>query len=69
VGLELVRYAAAHARKPFFAIGGLHAANIAPVLEAGARRAVVLRAIAGAEDPQAAARELRQRLDAYALDA
>jgi thiamine-phosphate pyrophosphorylase len=69
VGLELVRYAAAHARKPFFAIGGLHAGNIAPVLEAGARRAVVLRAIAGAEDPQAAARELRERLDAYALDA
>jgi thiamine-phosphate pyrophosphorylase len=69
VGLELVRYAAAHARKPFFAIGGLHAGNIAPVLEAGARRAVVLRAIAGAEDSEVAARELRERLDAYALDA
>jgi thiamine-phosphate pyrophosphorylase len=69
VGLELVRYAAAHARKPFFAIGGLHAGNLAPVLDAGARRAVVLRAISAAADPQAAARELRERLDAHALDA
>ena len=69
VGLELVHYAAAHARKPFFAIGGLHAGNIDPVLAAGARRAVVLRAISGAADPQAAARELRDRLDAHALDA
>jgi thiamine-phosphate pyrophosphorylase len=69
VGVELVRYAARHARRPFFAIGGLHAGNLAPVLEAGARRAVVLRAIAGASDPQAAARELREMLDAHPLDA
>ena len=68
VGIELVRYAAGHARTPFFAIGGLHAGNLAPVLEAGARRAVVLRAIAAASDPQAASRELRELLDAYELD-
>jgi len=30
---------------------------------------VVLRAIAGASDPQAAARELREMLDAHPLDA
>jgi len=69
VGLELVRYAAEHARKPFFAIGGLHARNIGEALDAGARRAVVLRAIAGAEDPQSAARELRGQLDARPLHA
>jgi thiamine-phosphate pyrophosphorylase len=68
VGLELVRYAAENARTHFFAIGGLHAGNLAPALEAGARRAVVLRAIAAASDPQAAARELRGLLDAYELD-
>ena len=68
VGIELVRYAAKHARRPFFAIGGLHAGNLTPVLEAGARRAVVLRAIAAASDTQAAARELRMLLDAYELD-
>jgi thiamine-phosphate pyrophosphorylase len=68
VGLELVRYAAEHARAPFFAIGGLHAGNLAAVLEAGARRAVVLRAVAAASDPRSAARELRALLDAYELD-
>ena len=62
VGLELVRYAAANARVPFFAIGGLNAGNIGEVTEAGATRVVVLRAIADAADPEAAARELRTKL-------
>jgi thiamine-phosphate pyrophosphorylase len=68
VGVELVRHAAARASKPFFAIGGLDAGNLHEVLSAGARRAVVLRAIADAEDPEAAARELRAQLDAYPLE-
>ncbi|HUA74983.1 MAG TPA: thiamine phosphate synthase [Solirubrobacteraceae bacterium] len=63
VGTELVAYAAANAKVPFFAIGGLNAANLHEVLTAGATRAVVLRAIADAEDPEAAARELRGLLD------
>jgi len=69
VGLELVRYAAAHCTAPFFAIGGLHAGNLEDVLAAGASRAVVLRAIAEAKDPQRAARELRTQLDARAKHA
>jgi thiamine-phosphate pyrophosphorylase len=68
VGVELVRYAAAHAPRPFFAIGGLDAENLEEVLSAGARRVVVLRAIAGADDPQAAARALREQIDAHPLD-
>ncbi len=40
VGLELVRYAAAHAPVPFFAIGGLDARNLGEAIDAGARRAV-----------------------------
>jgi thiamine-phosphate pyrophosphorylase len=64
VGIELVRYAVANAPVPFFAIGGLNLANIAEVTAAGATRAVVLRAIADAADPQAAARELRAALGA-----
>jgi thiamine-phosphate pyrophosphorylase len=68
VGVELVRYAASHAPAPFFAIGGLDADNLEEVLAAGARRVVVLRAIAGAHDPQAAARALRKQLDAHPLD-
>jgi len=62
VGVELVRYAAANARVPFFAIGGLNASNVADVRAAGAERIVVLRAIAEAADPEAAARELRGML-------
>jgi thiamine-phosphate pyrophosphorylase len=64
--VELVRYAVAHAPVPFFAIGGLNLANIGEVVAAGATRAVVLRAIADAADPQAAARELRAALGAPA---
>ena len=59
VGVELVRHAAEHAEVPFFAIGGISADNVAAVLAAGARRVAVVRAIARAVDPAAAARELR----------
>jgi thiamine-phosphate pyrophosphorylase len=69
VGLELVRYAAAHAPVPFFAIGGIDATNASGVIEAGARRLCVLRAIAAAADPERAARELHASLDAHPLGA
>ena len=64
VGLELIRYAAAHAPVPFFAIGGLNEDNLGQAVRAGARRACVLRAIAAAEDPRRAAQTLREQLDA-----
>jgi thiamine-phosphate pyrophosphorylase len=63
VGLGPVRHAAAHARVPWFAIGGLDAGNIGEAIAAGARRVVVVRAITEATDPQAAARALRAELD------
>jgi len=66
VGLELVRYAAAHAPVPFFAIGGLDKGNLGDVLEAGAERACVVRAITEAADPERAARELRELIDFHA---
>jgi thiamine-phosphate pyrophosphorylase len=69
VGLELVRYAADHACVPFFAIGGIDAANAPEAIEAGAQRLCVLRAIAAAETPEHAARELRELLDAHPLGA
>ena len=60
VGLDLVRYAAAHASaKPWFAIGGIDAANASAVYDAGAARIVVVRAIRDADDPRAAAAALR----------
>jgi thiamine-phosphate pyrophosphorylase len=60
VGLELISHAAAHAPHPFFAIGGIDASNAARVIGAGAERICVVRAICDAEDPTAAAEELRQ---------
>jgi thiamine-phosphate pyrophosphorylase len=62
VGLELVRYAAANARMPWFAIGGIDRTNVEEVVAAGATRIAVVRAIADAADPEAAARELRAAL-------
>jgi thiamine-phosphate pyrophosphorylase len=62
VGLELVRYAASHARVPWFAIGGIDATNAADVVAAGAPRLAVVRAIGDAADPEGAARALRRLL-------
>jgi thiamine-phosphate pyrophosphorylase len=66
-GLGLVRAAAQldsalGSDKPWFAIGGIDAQRLPEVLEAGARRIVVVRAITAAEDPRAAAQQLRSAL-------
>ncbi len=62
VGLELVRYAAGHARVPWFAIGGIDASNVHDVVAAGAQRIAVVRAIGDARDPERTAAELRAAL-------
>lgn len=62
VGLELVEHAARSVRKPWFAIGGIDAQNIGEVVTAGARRAVVVRAIRDADDPRAVASALKSSL-------
>jgi thiamine-phosphate pyrophosphorylase len=72
-GLELVRATAELASgaedsatsgrdKPWFAIGGIDEERLPEVLDAGARRIVVVRAITGADDPTAAAQRLKARL-------
>ncbi|WP_025736964.1 thiamine phosphate synthase [Mycobacterium genavense] len=64
-GLGLVRTAAAlQTATPWFAIGGIDAQRLPEVLEAGARRIVVVRAITTAADPRAAADRLRSALRA-----
>jgi thiamine-phosphate pyrophosphorylase len=64
-GLEYVAHAAAAApATPWFAIGGIDAGTIGPVVAAGARRVVVVRAITESGDPEAAARGLRAALEA-----
>ncbi|WP_345711453.1 thiamine phosphate synthase, partial [Kineococcus glutinatus] len=63
VGTDLVRRAAAVAgATPWFAIGGVDLASLEEVLEAGARRVVVVRAITQAGDPGAAAAAFARRL-------
>jgi thiamine-phosphate pyrophosphorylase len=62
-GLELVSYAASRQQaKPWFAIGGIDLDRLDQVLEAGATRVVVVRAITAADDPGAAAAEFSRRL-------
>jgi thiamine-phosphate pyrophosphorylase len=65
VGLGPVRHAAAHAAHPWFAIGGIDATTVTDVLEAGARRIVVVRAVTEASDPAEAAWTLRRALGRY----
>ena len=62
-GLALVRYAGGlSTTRPWFAIGGIDLGNLDQVLDAGARRVVVVRAITEATDPGAAAAEFAARL-------
>ncbi|MER5871731.1 thiamine phosphate synthase [Streptomyces sp. NPDC002044] len=64
-GLGLVRYAASLEQdRPWFAIGGIDRANLDEVLDAGATRVVVVRALTEASDPGAAAAELAKRVRA-----
>ena len=62
-GLELLRTAAGTLTVPWFAIGGIELSNVAEVTAAGAPGIAVVRAIRDAEDPEAAARDLRAALD------
>ncbi|MFN2587906.1 MAG: thiamine phosphate synthase [Actinomycetota bacterium] len=68
-GLGLVEYAAGSVpgELPWFAIGGIDGDNLPDVLAAGARRIVVVRAIADRQDPADAAARLRVALDAVAV--
>ncbi|MFJ3583970.1 thiamine phosphate synthase [Streptomyces sp. NPDC090127] len=62
-GLGLVRHAAALGQdRPWFAIGGIDETTLDEVLDAGARRIVVVRAITEADDPAAATARLAKRV-------
>jgi thiamine-phosphate diphosphorylase len=67
-GLELIRTAAAISTKPWFAIGGIDTENVADVVEAGAERLCVVRAIRDAEDPRAATQALFDAVDPAARE-
>jgi thiamine-phosphate pyrophosphorylase len=57
-GLAVLRLVRARCRLPLVAIGGIDAATIADVLDAGADAVAVIGAICSAPDPQRATREL-----------
>ncbi|NEQ96046.1 MAG: thiamine phosphate synthase [Cyanothece sp. SIO2G6] len=50
-GLEYVRHVAQHATVPWFAIGSVNTDNLSDVIDAGANRVAVVRAIMQAENP------------------
>ena len=63
-GLEYVRHAAERRPPvPWFAIGGIDTERARLVAEAGASRAVVVRAVRDAHDPRAAAAAIRHALE------
>ena len=66
-GLDYLRYAARTATRPWFVTGGVTPATVGDMLEAGARRFVVVRWLTESADPEAAARALRDRIDRVPL--
>lgn len=62
VTLDYVRWAAAHVRVPWFAIGGINLQTLEAVLAAGAQRICVVSAILNADDVAAECRKFRARL-------
>jgi thiamine-phosphate pyrophosphorylase len=62
VGPELLSEAARRLAFPWFAIGGINSRNIGGIVETGARRIVVVRAITESADPLGAVEALRRAL-------
>jgi thiamine-phosphate pyrophosphorylase len=62
-GLEYIRHAAQSGeRRPWFAIGGISGRNLPEVIDAGASRIVVVRAVTESADPRTAVTSLVERL-------
>ncbi|MGH9301510.1 MAG: thiamine phosphate synthase [Acidimicrobiales bacterium] len=58
-GLGYVDYAARVCRRPFFVTGGINPESAGPVLAAGARAVVVVRALGDSPDPRRIAKSIR----------
>lgn len=63
IGLARLSEITRSVRIPVFAIGGIDSRNAASAIDAGAAGVALISSIAGAENPQAAARDLRVALD------
>jgi thiamine-phosphate pyrophosphorylase len=62
VTLDYVRWAAAHVKIPWFAIGGITLKNVDEVIAAGATRICAVTAILNASDPAEACRQFKAKL-------
>ena len=69
VGLEALRAARSAVNLPILAIGGVKPTNLEQVLAAGADGVAVISAVIAANDPAAAAQELRTKLEARKTNA
>lgn len=63
-GPDLIRVIGAAVALPIVGIGGINRHNAAEVIAAGAAGVAVVSAVVAADDPEAAARDLRRRIDA-----
>jgi thiamine-phosphate pyrophosphorylase len=66
-GLGYLRYAARTATRPWFVTGGVTPETVPAMLDAGARRFVVVRWLTESADPHKAARALRTAIDRVPL--
>jgi len=66
-GLDYLRYAARTAARPWFVTGGVTPGTLPAMLDAGARRFVVVRWLTESSDPATAARALRRVIDRVPL--
>lgn len=62
VGLEYVKWVAKEINIPWFAIGGINLNNVDLVIQAGASRIAVVRAVINADNPEKAACEFIEKL-------
>lgn len=62
VGLEYVKWASENINIPFYAIGGIDTENVDEVLDIGAERIAVVRAIINAKSPQKEAQKFQEKL-------
>jgi thiamine-phosphate pyrophosphorylase len=62
-GLGYLNYAATHSRRPWFVTGNANPLTVGGMAGAGASRFVVVRHLTLADDPQSAARAMRQAIE------
>lgn len=67
VGVKLVRDVSESISLPFVAIGGIDESNLRQVLDAGARRVAVVRAIFAAENAYQTTRRLREQIENFKI--